>query len=172
MGEHGDIKLDSAAAFQAVYTGSIPVTRSRTPDLISVVATAMPLPDRLGLRPDDVRVEGGKNVLKVRGKGDRERLVPLSPSLARRLKRFGDRARGEASSDRLFLTLRRGRESGKLDAIIESAVEQMIRALGEVAGIKKRSWRGVNCASLPSRPIGSSSFIGGSMQLAAMSESR
>jgi integrase/recombinase XerD len=74
----------------------------------------------------------------VRGKGDRERLVPLSPSLARRLKRFGDRARGEASSDRLFLTLRRGRESGKLDAITESAVEQMIRALGEVAGIKKR----------------------------------
>lgn len=90
------------------------------------------------LRPDDVRVEAGKNVLKGRGKGDRERLVPLSPSPARRLKRFADRARDEASSDRLFLTLRRGRESGKLDAITESAVEEMIRALGEVAGIKKR----------------------------------
>jgi site-specific recombinase XerD len=41
-------------------------------------------------------------VLKVRGKGEGERLVPLSPSLARRLKRFADRARGEATSDRLF----------------------------------------------------------------------
>jgi integrase len=100
--------------------------------------TGIRLGELLALRPDDVRVEGGKNVLKVRGKGDRERLVPLSPSLARRLKRFADRARGEASSDRLFLTLRRGRDSGKLDAITESAVEQMIRALGEVAGIKKR----------------------------------
>jgi integrase len=100
--------------------------------------TGIRLGELLALRPDDVRVEGGKNVLKVRGKGDRERLVPLSPSLARRLKRFADRARGEASSDRLFLTLRRGRDSGKLDAITESAVEQTIRALGEVAGIKKR----------------------------------
>ena len=100
--------------------------------------TGIRLGELLALRPDDVRVEGGKNVLKVRGKGDRERLVPLSPSLARRLKRFADRARGEASSDRLFLTLRRGRDSGKLDAITESAVEQMIRALGEVAGIRKR----------------------------------
>src|ERR1700730_6738131 len=100
--------------------------------------TGIRLGELLALRPDDVRVEGRKNVLKVRGKGDRERLVPLSPSLARRLKRFADRARGDASSGRLFLTLRRGRESGKLDPITESAVEQMIRALGEVAGINKR----------------------------------
>jgi integrase len=52
----------------------------------------------LALRPDDIRVEGGRNVLKVRGKGDRERLVPLSPSLARRLKRFAGRARGEPAA--------------------------------------------------------------------------
>src|SRR5919202_135187 len=100
--------------------------------------TGIRLGELLALRPDDVRVEGGKNVIKVRGKGDRERLVPLAPGLARRLKRFGDRARTEASSDRLFLTLRRGRVSRKLDALTESAVEQMIRALGETAGIRKR----------------------------------
>jgi integrase len=103
--------------------------------------TGIRLGELIALQPDDVRVEGGKKVLKVRGKGDRERLVPLSPSLSQRLKRFTDRACGEASSERLFLTLRRGRDSGKLDAITESAVEQMIRALGEVAGIKKRSTR-------------------------------
>jgi integrase len=65
--------------------------------------TGIRLGELRALRPDDVPVEGGKNVLKVRGKGGGERLVPLSPSLARRLKRFADRARGEASSDRLFL---------------------------------------------------------------------
>jgi GNAT superfamily N-acetyltransferase len=34
--------------------------------------------------------------------------------------------------------LRRGRASGQLDAVTESAVEQMIRNLAETAGIKKR----------------------------------
>jgi site-specific recombinase XerD len=38
----------------------------------------------------------------------------------------------------LFLTLRRGRTSGQLDPLTESAVEQMIRSLGELAEIDKR----------------------------------
>jgi len=100
--------------------------------------TGVRLGELLALRPNDNRSEGGKNVVKVRGKGDRERLVPLAPSLARRLRRFADRGRAEATSDRLFLTLRRGRTSGQLDSLTESAVEQMIRSLAEVAGIGKR----------------------------------
>src|SRR2546425_2962242 len=100
--------------------------------------TGMRLGELLALRPHDVRVEGGKNVVKVRGKGDRDRLVPLAPGLARRLKRFADRSRREASSDHLFLTLRRGRASGQLDCVTESGVEQVIRALAQVAGIEKR----------------------------------
>jgi integrase len=114
--------------------------------------TGLRLGELLALRPDDIRVEHGKHMLKVPGrerassrsrgwvggKGDRERLVPISAGLARRLRRFADRARGDATSDRLFLTLRRGRATGQLDALTESAVEQMIRNLGEVAGIRKR----------------------------------
>jgi integrase len=100
--------------------------------------TGMRLGELLALRPQDVRVEGGRNVLKVRGKGDRDRLVPLAPGLARRLRRFADRGRQDSSSDRLFLTLRRGRASGQLDPVTESAVEQVMRALGQVAGIQKR----------------------------------
>jgi integrase/recombinase XerD len=65
-------------------------------------------------------------------------LVPPSPSLVRRLKRFADQTRSEASRDRLFLTLQRGRASGQLDPVTESAVEQVIRALGQVVGIQKR----------------------------------
>jgi integrase len=107
--------------------------------IVRVLAdTGMRLGELLALRPNDLRSEGGKNVIKVRGKGDRERLVPLAPSLARRLRRFADRSRAQATSDRLFLTLRRGRTSGQLDSLTESAVEQMIRSLAEVAGIAKR----------------------------------
>jgi integrase/recombinase XerD len=65
-------------------------------------------------------------------------LVPISPTLARRLRRYAERGRPDATSDRLFLTLRRGRASGQLDALTESAVEQMIRNLAETASIKKR----------------------------------
>ncbi len=113
--------------------------------------TGLRLGELLALRADSIRVEGGKHVLKipgreragrgsawVGGKGDRERLVPLSPSLARRLRRYADRGRPDATSDRLFLTLRRGRATGQLDALTESAVEQMVRSLGETAGVKKR----------------------------------
>jgi integrase/recombinase XerD len=100
--------------------------------------TGMRLGELLALRSSAVRLEGGKNLIKVRGNGDRERLVPIAPSLARRLRRFADRSRLGATSDRLFLTLRRGRVSGRLDGLTESAVEQMIRSLGEVAHIPKR----------------------------------
>jgi integrase/recombinase XerD len=64
--------------------------------------------------------------------------VPLGLGLARRVKRFADRGRRDSSSDRLFLTLRRGRASGQLDPVTESAVEQVIRALGQLAGLQKR----------------------------------
>jgi len=120
--------------------------------IVRVLAdTGLRLGELLALRPDDIRTEHGRHMLKVTGRqrargrsarvggrGDRERLVPLAPSLARRLRRFADRSRPDATSDRLFLTLRRGRASGQLDGLTESAVEQMIRSLGEVAGIEKR----------------------------------
>jgi integrase len=113
--------------------------------------TGLRLGELLALRADNIRSEGGKHVLKipgreraggrsawVGGKGDRERLVPISPTLARRLRRYAERGRPDATSDRLFLTLRRGRASGQLDGLTESAVEQMIRNLAVTAGIKKR----------------------------------
>jgi integrase len=113
--------------------------------------TGLRLGELLALRADNIRSEGGKHVLMIPGrerggrsawvgggKGGRERLVPISPTLARRLRRYAERGRPDATSDRLFLTLRRGRASGQLDALTESAVEQMIRNLAEMAGIKKR----------------------------------
>ncbi len=66
--------------------------------------------------------------LLVRSKGDRERLVPLSPALARRLRRYADRSRpSDTNSDRVLISRRRTL-SGAYEAITES------RDLGEQAG--------------------------------------
>src|SRR5215472_1333168 len=102
--------------------------------------TGLRLGELLALRADDIRSDGGKHMLEIPGRqpGGRERLVPISPTQARRLRRYAERGRPAATSDRLCLTRRRGRASGRLDALTESAVEQMIRNLAEMAGIKKR----------------------------------
>jgi integrase len=76
--------------------------------------------------------------LQVQGKGGRDRLVPLSSALARRLRRYAERSRpADAVGDRLFISRRRA-ISGNYEAITESGVQQLIRDLGETAGIRKR----------------------------------
>jgi integrase len=92
-------------------------TTERDKLIVRVLAdTGLRLGELLALRASDIRPEAGKHVLRVPGreragrsawvggKGDRERLVPISPALARRLRRFADRSRPDATSDRLFLT--------------------------------------------------------------------
>ncbi len=100
--------------------------------------TGIRLGELRALRLDDVRTEGGRNLLRVRGKGDRERLVPISPTLARRLRRLGERDRDQSTSDCLFLTEHRSRTTGNYEPPGETAFEQMIANLGERAGITKR----------------------------------
>ena len=98
----------------------------------------MRLGELLALTGGDLQTTAGRAVLTVRhGKGDRGRLVPLSPTLARRVRRYADRARGPRS-DRLFLGLRRRASSGELEPLTMSGAEQMIRHLAESAGISKR----------------------------------
>jgi site-specific recombinase XerD len=61
-----------------------------------------------GLRPEDiVRSQDRRTFLKVREKGSKERLVPLSPPLVRRLDRLQRGRTTETHSDRLFLALRK-----------------------------------------------------------------
>ncbi len=101
--------------------------------------TGMRLGELLALKGDDLQTTGGRAVLLVRhGKGDRGRLVPLSPTLARRLRRYADHTRREARSDRLFLGLRRRAATGEFEPLTLSGAEQMIRNLAVVAGISKR----------------------------------
>lgn len=90
------------------------------------------------LRVTDLIERDRRAYLRVRGKGDKERDVPVMPQLGRRLRRFIERGRPRgASSDRVFLSLRRGRH-GDHEPLTRSGVDQLIRLLGEEAGLQKR----------------------------------
>ena len=106
--------------------------------LVRVLAdTGLRLGELLGLRAADIIPSGsGRTQLKVRGKGDQERLVPLSPALARRLARHlrGLKAEG---SDRIFVALRKGPD-GRYAPLTQSGAEQAIRTLAVSAGIERR----------------------------------
>jgi len=99
--------------------------------------TGMRLGELRALRVDDLVSRGRERFLRVRGKGSRERLVPLQPSLYARLERYVRLTRPEASSSALFLTLNK-RPGGVYEPIAETSVQHMIRYLGEVAGLGKR----------------------------------
>lgn len=107
--------------------------------IVRVLAdTGIRLGELVGLRTSDVVVQGRRHYLRVRGKGDLERLVPISPTLQTRLRRYIDRARPkDVTGDHLFIALRRN-AAGDLDPLAASGVEQMIKILAQVAGVQKR----------------------------------
>jgi integrase len=95
------------------------------------------LGELLSLRVEDLR-EPRRNefVLRVKGKGDKERLVPVNPAVYRRLRRYiaGRQAEGR---DPVFAALRKGPD-GRYSPVAKSGVEQAIRLLGKEAGLEKR----------------------------------
>jgi site-specific recombinase XerD len=91
------------------------------------------------LRIQDLQANDRHHYIKVRGKGDRERLVPISPALHRRLSRYAELRRPrDTASDRLFISRRRSRVTGDYEPLTESGVQQLVRDLGERASLKKR----------------------------------
>ncbi len=107
--------------------------------IVRVLADAgLRVTELTGLRMNDLIERDRKVYLRVRGKGDRERDVPVMPQLGRRLRRHVERGRPRGTtSDRVFLGLRRGR-SGDHEPLTRSGVDQLIRLLGEEAGLEKR----------------------------------
>jgi integrase/recombinase XerD len=107
--------------------------------IVRVLAdTGIRLGELVGVRISDVLLQGRRHYLRVRGKGDIERLVPISPGLYTRLRRYIDRSRPkDVGGDHLFIALRRN-PAGDLDPLTASGVEQMIKILAQVAGIEKR----------------------------------
>jgi integrase/recombinase XerD len=87
------------------------------------------------LRVEDVLRPENRGQLHVRGKGRRERRVPVLSRLLRRIERYMG-GRVDPASDRLFLGLRRGR-SGDYEPLTESGIRQVIRDAGLRAGLRR-----------------------------------
>ena len=82
-----------------------------------------------GLKTTGVLAGNRSYFQRVVGKGDRERLVPITPALHRRLTRYMEHARPtDTSSDRLFLSRRRDRRTGDYTPLEINGVQQSMRA--------------------------------------------
>jgi integrase len=89
------------------------------------------------LRVDDIARNSRGALLRARGKGSKERLVPIRPELARRLDRFIRGRPVAADTGHIFLSLRR-RDGGIYPPVTSSGVKQMLPVVAERAGITKR----------------------------------
>src|SRR5579859_700304 len=78
----------------------------------------------------DLLEQGGKTYLLIHGKGRRDRMVPVSPSVARRLRRYIAARPKDVDSSQVFMGLRR-RPDGTIQPLTPSGVTQMVSALGE-----------------------------------------
>jgi integrase/recombinase XerD len=113
-------------------------TTERDKLLVRVLAdTGIRVGELRRLRARDLVTQGRERYLRVRGKGAKERLVPITPGLHVRLDRYVRRERPACWTDRLFVTLTRGR-SGDYEPISETSIQHLMRLLGRKAGLDKR----------------------------------
>jgi len=97
--------------------------------IVRVLAdTGLRASELLGLEVGDLIQRDRQHLLKVTGKGDRQRLVPVPPADMRRLQRL---VRGRDREDRVFLTLRRRASTGDFEPLSLAGMEQMIETLGD-----------------------------------------
>jgi integrase/recombinase XerD len=101
--------------------------------------TGMRIEELCKLRIDDTSRHDRGALLKVRGKGDKERLVPLRTELARRYERFAKSRPANVRTDRLFLSHRRSADGG-YRPVTGSGIRQMIDVAVDRAGITKRTY--------------------------------
>jgi integrase len=88
------------------------------------------------LKPTDIMRSGRHAYLRVLGKGSRMRDVPLPPQILRRPERHIAGRPIERSSDRIFLSHRRG-PSGDYDPLTANGIYQAIKDAADRAGITK-----------------------------------
>jgi integrase/recombinase XerD len=107
--------------------------------IVRVLAdTGMRVGELCGLDLDDIiSAQDRRGFFKVRGKGAKERLVPVAPNLMRRLDRYCRARPTETQSQRVFLAARRDRY-GEYAPLTTSGVLQLMRSAAERAGMKRR----------------------------------
>jgi integrase len=116
--------------------GAAPYERDKL--IIRLLAdTGLRAGELCGLRAEDLMRSDRRVYLKVQGKGLQERLVPLPPSLVRRLDRYQRARPVDADTDRLFIGVRRT-IGGGYEGLTPSGVLQLVHGAAERAGITKR----------------------------------
>ncbi|MFZ0168976.1 MAG: tyrosine-type recombinase/integrase [Candidatus Dormiibacterota bacterium] len=107
--------------------------------IVRVLAdTGLRVGELLELRTGDLLPRTRGSFLRVKGKGDRERQVPVYPKLARRLERYIAKTRPkDAHGDQIFLGLRRSAATGLYEPLTPSGVQQSVRDLGLRCGISQ-----------------------------------
>jgi integrase/recombinase XerC len=106
-------------------------TNVRDALIIAVLSqTGMRRNELCGLTTRDLLTESGQDYLLVHGKGGRDRKVPVTPRLARRLRRYIVSRPADVDSKRIFLGLRR-RPGGTIEPLTDSGVTQLVSSLGE-----------------------------------------
>jgi integrase/recombinase XerD len=105
--------------------------------------TAIRVEELVGLTTEDIKDEDRRDYLLIHGKAGarvstRDRLVPIPPALARRLRRHARSRPHDARTNKLFLGLRRDMRSGEYLPLTASGVEQMIRYVALEANIGRR----------------------------------
>lgn len=92
------------------------------------------LSELMALKVGSIVRSGRQAMLAVEGKGDRQRRVPVPPSLLRRLERYIAGLPKDRRSDRLFFSLRRA-AFGDYEPLGESGIKQLVNDAARRAGI-------------------------------------
>jgi integrase/recombinase XerD len=95
------------------------------------------LDELANLTPADIVRTGRQGFLRVLGKRSRVRDVPVPPQLLRRIERHIASRPDERSSDRIFLSLRRG-PRGDYEPLSPHGIEEAITDAGKRARLSKR----------------------------------
>jgi integrase len=90
------------------------------------------------LRTTDVVRQGSRHFLHVQGKGARERLAPVTPTMYRRLRAWRDQLRPECSTDRLFVSERRDWRVADYAPLTRSGILRVVKNAAKRAGISER----------------------------------
>jgi integrase/recombinase XerD len=98
--------------------------------------TGIRISELLGLRTRDLRenTHDRRYAIRVTGKGDKERDVPVNPTTFRRLERYAEQGKGQTY---IFCGKRR-RPNGEFEQLTRSGADQLIRNLAKRARIGRR----------------------------------
>ncbi len=118
------------ALLDAVKRVATPYYQFRDLAIVTLLlGTGIRLSELVGLTIQNVTLNNGSSVIKVRGKGDKERTIPLNKDVVAVLEKYL-KARPEVETDKLFV-------SRKDNGLSSGAVYHLVKTYLAAAGIKK-----------------------------------